>query len=156
MLQCIWIHLKGLLLIEGVNSTSQFLWWTNGLVVNSTPASRLLTHTLNKSGPRTDPWGALLVSSPQPDCHAIHYNPFSSALHPVLHQEQRELTHPTAGQLIHRDAVRDSIKGYWKIHKKLHPAPSHHPLGRWPKDSNCECSYVQLYKSVPYKLNVVI
>lgn len=52
---------------------------------------------------------------------------FPHVKRPVLHPAQRAPAHPTAGQLVQKDAVRDSIKSLTKIQKSpIHRLPFTH------------------------------
>lgn len=43
-------------------------------------------------------------------CNPIHHSPLSSVLQAVLPSAHCELIHPTTGQLLQKDTVKDSIK----------------------------------------------
>ncbi|CAM9921516.1 unnamed protein product [Bubo scandiacus] len=89
---------------------------------------------LNRSGPKTEPWGTPLVTGRQLDL-----TPFTTTLwarpssqfftqqSPVLHPVHCEPVHPTVGQFVQKDAVRDSIKSLTKTQKNyIHYFPFIH------------------------------
>lgn len=112
MLQSVKVPLQDLLILKRVNSTSQFV--SSAKRVDSTPASRLLISTLNRTALGLNQRNTAGDQSPG-RCGPIHYNPLGSALQPGLHPARCELAHPTGGQLVRKDAVRYNIKILPKI-----------------------------------------
>ena len=95
------------------------------LMVHSISASRLLIKILNRTDPRIEPWGMLLVTGYWPDVIPLTTTLWALALQPVLHPAHGHLT---AG-LLQKDTVTQ--KPYWNS-ENLHPPPLLHLLGSWP------------------------
>lgn len=110
MLQSVKIPLQELLILKRVNFPVCII----SKRVDSTPASRLLISTLNRTALGLNQRNTAGDQSPG-RCGPIHYSPLDSALQPGLHPAHCELAHPTGGQLVHKDAVRYSIKSLTKI-----------------------------------------
>ena len=117
MLQSIQVPLQGLLSLRRVNSTSQF-----GIVSKLANGAfnscmQIIDQNIEWNWPQNGALGNTTGDRLLAKCSPIHYNPLSFALQPVLHPAHHKPTHPTVGQLVQKDAVRDSIKTLTKIQK---------------------------------------
>lgn len=104
-----------MLLSERIKSSSH-------LVSSAKPASDALNFCIQAVGKYMEqdrPQNSTLRNTPDdqsPDsCSPSLYNPLSSTLQPVLHPAHHEPSHPTAGQPMWKNAVRESFKSHTKI-----------------------------------------